>query len=170
MLKQALEQAPQNHGVRNIADKKFVKAQNPGFCSDTRGDRSQRIFYVTDCSQSIMDVVHHAMKVNAFFAVFIQTFEKQVHQECFAAPDAPPDIEAPDAVLMRFAVPGKQTEQSCPGRTASFYAPLQVFESFDDVELGRIADMATAGQAVLICLQYFQAVDLPVFLALLGKH
>ena len=77
--KKAIEKSTENHRVANVADEKFVKAQYLGFRCDTFCDRVQWVFDIIQAPQSIMYVVHHAVKMDALFLLDVQAFKEQIH-------------------------------------------------------------------------------------------
>ena len=110
-----------------------------------------------------MNVMHHAMKMNPFLFLDLQTVEEQVHQKGLAAADTAPDIETFDPACLRLGTCRKNTQKPTSNRLVVLNALLQVFEPLDDVELGWITDVTFTSEAVLICLANFQSTLLPVF-------
>ena len=110
-----------------------------------------------------MYIVHHAVKMNTLFPLNPQAFEKQVHQKSLATADTAPDIETFDLACLRLGTCRKNTQKPTTNRLVVLNALLQVFEPFDDVELGWITDVTFTSEAVFICLANFQSTLLPVF-------
>ncbi len=114
-----------------------------------------------------MDLVHHAVKVNAFLLFNFQTCVEQVHQKRFAAAHTAPNVETAGVFPCLLLAACNQVEQHASEGLLPRKAKLQFFEPVDDAHLGGVADMAFAAKAVLISVANIQSTLDPVFSPLL---
>ena len=91
---QVFQQPPQNHGIGNIADVKFVKTQDARFFGNIGGNGFERVLLAVFVAHAAVDFRHEGVKVDAAFAAVGQAAEERVHQETFAAPHAAVKIQA----------------------------------------------------------------------------
>ena len=80
------QQPAQDHGVSNVIDVHFIKADQPVPAGEARGERGQRIFRSLQVLQFAMDVAHEVMEVHAAFSIQREGQIKAVHEETFSAP------------------------------------------------------------------------------------
>src|SRR5210317_2268043 len=93
-FEQAIQQAAQDHRIADIADEKFVKAKYARLLGNADRNLVERVLDETQGFHALMHVVHHAMKVDAFFLLDIEALVKQVHEERLASADATPKVES----------------------------------------------------------------------------
>ena len=94
MCEQVFQQPPQNHGIGNVADVKFVKAQDARFFGNIGGNGFKRVLLAAFVAHAAVDFRHEGVKMDAAFAAVGQAAEERVHQETFAAPHAAVKIQA----------------------------------------------------------------------------
>ena len=96
---------------------------------------------------AFVDVVHHAMKMDALFLFDVEALEKEIHEEGLATSDAAPDVQA------AYQFPRFTTEehraQSAFARALCRKTLLQVLEAGDEFQLGRVFNMTFPVQALL---------------------
>ncbi len=112
---QAVQQAAQDHRVADVADKEFVEAQYTRFPGDIRGNLVERILRVAEQIQTLVNFSHDPVKVDPLLVFDIQRFEKNVHQERFAASNAAPDIETFHRGIFCRRAPLKQPRKAAFG-------------------------------------------------------
>ena len=87
MLKQRVEQAVQDHGVGDVSDMKFVKANQLEPLGHANTEFVQRIDRALQISQFAVHFAHELMEMQTGFAFNRDGIEKAVHQKAFAATD-----------------------------------------------------------------------------------
>jgi hypothetical protein len=106
--KQTIEKPAKNHRIANITDKEFVKAQHPGVTRNIGCDSVQRVLNALKALKASMDVMHHAMEVDAPFPLHGERVEEEVHNKGLAAADSAPDIRPLDRLDLPVAPQAQQ--------------------------------------------------------------
>ena len=82
---------------------KFVEAKQPGLIDDDARKGGQGVFFLAHLAgllglaegmDAAVDFLHEGVEMNVFLGFDRAMLEEQVHQHCFAAPDAAPHVDA----------------------------------------------------------------------------
>ena len=141
-LEQAVQKSAQDHRIADVAHEELVEAEQARFGGDTGGDRVQRILNLAERLQSIVHALHHAVEMNAALVLDRHGLEEKIHQECLAAADAAPDVQAGNR--RHAIVPVSEQAQERPTAARRFELPLQVSQQIHDSLLCRVANMAVS--------------------------
>jgi len=76
----------QDHGVGDVGNVKFVKANELVALGNARAQHVQRVLRALQGRQLAVDFAHKFVKVQAHFALERHGVEKAVHEKAFAAP------------------------------------------------------------------------------------
>ena len=74
-----MQQSRQDHGVTDVRDLKFVKAQHPCVRADFLTDAAKRICLLAPAAQAVMDFEHEAMKVHPAAGLGGECVEQAIH-------------------------------------------------------------------------------------------
>jgi hypothetical protein len=95
--------------------------------------------------------MHHAMEMNALFFFDSKRLEEQIHQKCFAAADATPDIKSLHGIIVCSGAAAEQLRNATMG-PCRLQLLLQVGEQRDDLRLRRVLFVAIGVEACLVGL------------------
>ena len=90
---QAIHQRCQYHGVTDVRDKKFVKADHPGFVRKHFRHDIQRVFLAFQAFQFLVNTLHKPVEVHPHLAIKGQSFIERIHEVSFTATHAAPEIQ-----------------------------------------------------------------------------
>ena len=91
------KQAAQNHGIADVADEKFVQAEQVDLFGQGIGDIRQRIAAAGKRAQSRVHLTHESMEMLPLLSRMRHGGKQQVDQKGLAAPDATPEVQTRDA-------------------------------------------------------------------------
>ena len=138
-LEKRLQQASQQHGVRDIADLELVEADDSGIRRQRVGYQSERCLLPTQRLELLVDILHEGVEVHPELGRKRQRIEKSIHNHCLAATNATPEVYAP----YRPGSPGaEQAEQSAgtfTGRVRVQHALVETLERVHRVHLRGVA-------------------------------
>ena len=155
-LEQLREQPPEDHGVGNVGDVKFVEAEQPGLLRQLRGGEPDRILagmlaelHILPAGvNALVHVEHEFVKMRAALARHRARLEEQIHQHRLAAANVAVDVEAFDSRLFALAVAEQPTERGRFARQAILRdARFEPRQPLDDGELRDIALDPAGGYA-----------------------
>ena len=138
---------PQDHRIADITDKKLVETKHARFGRDVGGDAVERVLRLGDRFKAPVHVTHHPVEMNTFLAGHVQCGEKQIHEECFAAADATPEIHAANRWLR--PVPREAEYRSRPV-LPPLEPLLQLLQAGDDGELIIVGNHVPLGEETFV--------------------
>jgi len=107
MFEQLREKPAEDHGVGDVGDVEFIKAEKPGLPGQLGRRLLDRILggvlaelhLLPYRMNALVHIDHEFMEMGAALALDRARFEKQVHQHGLAPPDVAVDVEALDPRL-----------------------------------------------------------------------
>ena len=113
-----MQQPREDHGITDVRYLKFIKAQHLCLGADLPADAPQRIFFLFQPPQPIVNLEHEAVKVHPAPSLCGKRFQQGIHHQGFAPAYRSPKIKACYRIAWVFAKPlqGDQTPQSPGGR------------------------------------------------------
>src|SRR5205085_5294848 len=119
-IEQALEQAPENHGISDVGNVEFIEAQQPSLLRNgSRGERdgiltvARRFASLPHPVDAFVHLRHEFMEVDAAFARDRRGLKEHVHQHGLAASDVAENVESLDR-LARAHAEAKEPTQCGP--------------------------------------------------------
>ncbi len=160
-LEQLREQPAEDHGIGDIGDMEFVKAEQPGFFGERCGDNLDRVLavifaelhFLADDVHALMNVEHEFVKMRAALAHHRTCFEEEVHQHGLATADRAIDVKALDRGLRAGAAREQPAERRGFARQAMFDdARFELRHLADDGQLRLIfLDAAGSDRLRILC-------------------
>ncbi len=158
-MKQAVEQATQNHRVGDIANEKLIEAEYLGLSCDIGCDFVEWVLNISKRFQPPVYVSHHAVKVNPSFFLQWQGLKKQVHQKRLAAADIAPEVQAGNVVI--FTGHSQRAPQYLQRTLYVQEARLQIGKLVYDKLLSGITCVSLLLEAFSVCAAYVHVDRVP---------
>src|SRR2546423_7818103 len=141
-----LEEAPEDHGIRDVRDVELVEADQAMAARGARGDRGERVLRAAQLVELAMDLAHEVMEVHAALALEWHAAEERVHEEALAAADRAPEVDA----LRQLGMNQQALQRVRALRLVGAPLLVEPLQPLDRAPLRRIGDEAALGEALLV--------------------
>jgi hypothetical protein len=147
---QPLEQAADDHRVRNVGHLKLVEAEEPQIGQQRVGHGGERILHPLPARgmQARLHLLHEGMEMDAALGRRVGGGVEKVHQHGLSPPDAAPEVEA----FRRLRLAGKAGKESLPAFARSLGPEAAGLEERQDGVLRRVRAQVAGGHARLVDL------------------